>query len=279
MKFFAPAKLNLFLHVVGRRPDGYHLLQSVLTLVNYGDDLEIDVRADGEIRRISELHGVPAISDLAIRAAAALKAASGSPLGADIGVLKRTPMGAGLGGGSSDAASVLLALNRLWKVDLSRVQLQQIGLTLGADVPFFVGGQSAFAEGVGERLTPVAIPPWWYVVVTPNVHVPTPFVFTHPDLTSATPTVKIADFSATGLANYHNDLQPVVLKAFPEVASGLAMLSAVSRKSVFGARMTGSGASLFAAFEFEDDAREAFEQRSPKITGFVARGLDQHPHL
>ena len=279
MKFFAPAKLNLFLHVVGRRPDGYHLLQSVLTLVNYGDDLEIDVRADGEIRRISELHGVPAISDLAIRAAAALKAASGSPLGADIGVLKRTPMGAGLGGGSSDAASVLLALNRLWKVDLSRVQLQQIGLTLGADVPFFVGGQSAFAEGVGERLTPVAIPPWWYVVVTPNVHVPTPFVFTHPDLTSATPTVKIADFSATGLANYHNDLQPVVLKAFPEVASGLAMLSAVSRKSVFGARMTGSGASLFAAFESKDDAREAFEQLSPKITGFVARGLDQHPHL
>ncbi|MBC7622842.1 MAG: 4-(cytidine 5'-diphospho)-2-C-methyl-D-erythritol kinase, partial [Aeromicrobium sp.] len=194
MKFFAPAKLNLFLHVVGRRPDGYHLLQSVFTLVNYGDDLEIDVRADGEIRRISELHGVPAISDLAIRAAAALKAASGSPLGADIGVLKRTPMGAGLGGGSSDAASVLLALNRLWKVDLSQIQLQQIGLTLGADVPFFVGGQSAFAEGVGERLTPVAIPPWWYVVVTPNVHVPTPFVFTHPDLTRATPTVKIADF-------------------------------------------------------------------------------------
>jgi 4-diphosphocytidyl-2-C-methyl-D-erythritol kinase len=279
MKFFAPAKLNLFLHVVGRRPDGYHLLQSVFTLVDYGDSLEIDIRDDGHIRRRNDVAGVPPEADLAIRAAIALKVATGSPLGADITVQKRIPMGAGLGGGSSDAASVLIALNQLWQLGLSPTQLQEIGLTLGADVPFFVQGRSAFAEGVGERLTPVVIPPWWYVVVTPKVHVPTPFVFTHPDLTRTTPTVKIADFSATGLANYHNDLQPVVLKAFPAVASGLALLSAVSNKSVFGARMTGSGASLFAAFESESDAREAFQQLSPEITGFVARGLDQHPHL
>jgi 4-diphosphocytidyl-2-C-methyl-D-erythritol kinase len=279
MTFFAPAKLNLFLHVVGRRPDGYHLLQSVFTLVDFGDSLEIVVRGDGEIRRCNDVADVPPESDLAIRAAIALKAATGSPLGSDISLQKRIPMGAGLGGGSSDAASVLVALNGLWKLDLSTTQLQKIGLKLGADVPFFVQGRSAFAEGVGEVLTPVVIPPWWYVVVTPKVHVPTPFVFTQPDLTRTTPTVKIADFSATELANYHNDLQPVVLKAFPEVASGLALLSAASKKSIFGARMTGSGASLFAAFESESDAREAFQQLSPKITGFVARGLDQHPHL
>jgi 4-diphosphocytidyl-2-C-methyl-D-erythritol kinase len=279
MKFFAPAKLNLFLHVVGRRPDGYHLLQSVFTLVDYGDSLEIDIRDDGGIRRCNDVANVPPESDLAIRAAIALKAAAGSQLGADISVQKRTPTGAGLGGGSSDAASVLIALNGLWKLNLSTTQLQRIGLKLGADVPFFLQGRSAFAEGVGELLTPVVIPPWWYVVVTPKVHVPTPFVFAQPDLTRTTPTVKIADFSATGLANYHNDLQPVVLKAFPEVASALALLSAASKKSIFGARMTGSGASLFAAFESESDAREAFQHLSPKITGFVARGLDQHPHL
>ena len=279
MKFFAPAKLNLFLHVIGRRPDGYHLLQSVFTLVDYGDHLEIDVRADGHIRRRNMIAGVPAESDLAIRAAVALKAAAGSQLGADISLKKRTPMGAGLGGGSSDAASALIALNQLWKLGLPDAQLKEIGLSLGADVPFFIQGRSAFVEGIGELLTPVVVPRWWYVVVTPKVHVPTPFVFTHPDLTRTTPPVKIADFSATGLANYRNDLQPVVLKAFPAVASGLALLSAASKKSLFGARMTGSGASLFAAFESESDAREAFQKLSPKITGFVARGLEKHPHL
>jgi 4-diphosphocytidyl-2-C-methyl-D-erythritol kinase len=279
VKVFAPAKLNLFLHVIGRRPDGYHLLQSVFTLVDYGDHLEINVRDDGHIRRRNVIAGVPAENDLAIRAAVALKAAAGSQLGADISMQKRTPMGAGLGGGSSDAASVLIALNQSWKLGLPDAQLKKIGLSLGADVPFFIQGRSAFVEGIGELQTPVVVPPWWYVVVTPKVHVPTPFVFTHPDLTRTTPTVKIEDFSATGLANYRNDLQPVVLKAFPEVASGLALLSAASQKSLFGARMTGSGASLFAAFESESDAREAFQKLSPKITGFVARGLEKHPHL
>ncbi len=279
MNFRAPAKLNLFLHLVGRRADGYHLLQSVITMVDYGDSLDLAVRADGVVRRTNVVSGVPAEADLAVRAAQALKAASGSPMGVDVGIVKRTPMGAGLGGGSSDAATVLLALNKLWKLGWPNQTLQEIGATLGADVPFFVSGKPAFVEGIGERLTPVSLPAWWYVVVTPNTHVSTPFVFQHPDLTRSTPSVKIADFSATGLANTQNDLQAVVLKAFPDVASGLAMLSEVSKKSVFGARMTGSGASLFAAFESESDAREAFLQLSPKITGFVARGLDKHPAL
>ncbi len=279
MNAFAPAKLNLFLHVVGRRPDGYHLMQSVFTLLDYGDSLNILATPSGAVHRTNDVPGVPEDDDLVIRAARALQKASGVTNGAQISVQKKVPMGAGLGGGSSDAATTLLVLNRLWQVNWPNQTLQEIGLTLGADVPFFVGGRPAFAEGVGEELTPVDLPAWWYVVATPKTHVPTPFVFQHPDLTRSTPPVKIADFSATGLANYQNDLQPVVLKAFPEVAAALAMLSEVAKKSVFGARMTGSGASVFAAFESERDAREAFQQLSPKITGFVARGLDKHPHL
>jgi 4-diphosphocytidyl-2-C-methyl-D-erythritol kinase len=277
MKFLAPAKLNLFLHVIGRRADGYHLLQSVMTLVDFGDELEIAVRDDGKICRLNDLPGVDEKHDLAIRAALALQAAVQTPLGASIGVHKRIPMGAGLGGGSSDAATTLLALNHLWRAGLSNAALCEIGLSLGADVPFFVAGQSAFAEGVGERLTPVRLPDWWYVVLNPAAHVPTPFVFGHPDLTRDTPAVKIADFSAAILASCKNDLQAVVLKAFPVVAVGLAALSEVSKKSVFGARMTGSGAGVFAAFETEADARDAFQQLSPENTGFVASGLGKHP--
>jgi 4-diphosphocytidyl-2-C-methyl-D-erythritol kinase len=279
MKFFAPAKLNLFLHVTGRRADGYHLLQSVFTLIDHGDDIEINVRDDGAIQRVNDVPGVPAESDLAIRAAIALQKTTGSTKGADITVTKLTPMGAGLGGGSSDAATVLLALNQLWQTGLDNATLKKIGLTLGADVPFFVGGRPAFVEGVGEVLTHIAVPAWWYVVVTPQVHVPTPFVFTHPDLTRTTPPVKIADFSATACASWHNDLQAVVLKAFPEVAAAHAALSAVSQHSIFGARMTGSGASVFAAFEHEIDARNVLSALSPKFTSFVARGLDVHPAL
>ncbi len=289
MIFFAPAKLNLFLHVIGRREDGYHQLQSLFTLIDYGDTLDITVRDDGEIRRLNEVEGVDAENDLSIRAARALQNAANTKLGADIAVAKRTPMGAGLGGGSSDAATVLLVLNRLWQLNLPIQTLQELGLTLGADVPFFIGGRGVFAEGVGEILTPTDVPAWWYVVLTPKVHVPTPFVFSHPDLTRTTLPVKIADFSATVLAKSasmqkilqktQNDLQAVVLKAFPEVSASLTALSQASQKSVFGARMTGSGASVFAAFETEDDAKEAFNQLSPKNTGFIAKGLDKHPCL
>ncbi len=279
--FFAPAKLNLFLHVTGRRADGYHLLQSIFILLNVGDTLHVGVRNDGEIRQVGEVAGISAESNLAIAAANALKRATNCPRGADIGLAKLTPMGAGLGGGSSDAATVLMALNLRWRLFLTNAELRVIGLALGADVPFFLFGETAFAEGVGEVLSPIKIPLWWYVVLTPNVLVPTPFVFSQPDLTRATASVKIADFSAANIAEAFlktkNDLQEVVLKAFPAVAASLAALSEVSKKSVFGARMTGSGAGVFAAFETEQLARDAFQQLSPKYTGFVAQGLDKHP--
>lgn len=278
--YLAPAKLNLFLHVNGRRADGYHLLQSLLVLLDYGDALTIQVRDDGKICRTNNVPNVAEEMDLAIRSAFALKNASNSPLGADITVAKVTPMGAGLGGGSSDAATVLMALNQLWRCDFSLDELRAIGLTLGADVPFFIFGQSGFAEGVGEVLTPATVPAWWYAVATPDIHVPTPFVFNHPDLTRHSLPVKILDFSAAILANYQNDLQAVVLKAFPSVAASFHALSAVSKKSLFGVRMTGSGAGHFAAFQTEHEAcaaLSAYKQLSLKNTGFVARGLDKHP--
>jgi 4-diphosphocytidyl-2-C-methyl-D-erythritol kinase len=280
-EFFAPAKLNLFLHVTGRRADGYHTLQSLFVLINHGDTITIRVRQDGVIRRINDVPNVPPEADLAIRGAFSAKNASNTKLGADIAVFKKTPMGAGLGGGSADAATVLLALNRLWGCGFSQADMIDIGLKLGADVPFFLFGRAALAEGIGEELTAMTVPSWWYVVLTPPVHVPTPFVFQHADLTRATPCLKIADFSAAVDANWlretRNDLQAVVLKEFSQVGVYLSALSAVSQKSVFGARMTGSGASVFAAFADELDAREAIQQLPPEITGFIARGLDQHP--
>ena len=274
---FAPAKLNLFLHIVGRRPDGYHLLQSVFTLLDFGDDIAIKPRTDGVISRLNELIGVPADHDLAIRAARLLRQHTDCALGCDIGIEKRIPMGGGLGGGSSDAATVLLGLNVLWGLNLPSIELERLGLILGADVPFFINGHSAFAEGVGEVLTKIDLPAWWYVVLTPPETIPTPLIFSAPELTRDTIPLKIADFSASQLANCHNDLQAVVLKAFPVVASYLSALDAVSAKAVFGARMTGSGACVFAAFEFEHDARDAFNKLTPKYQGFVARGMNRHP--
>jgi 4-diphosphocytidyl-2-C-methyl-D-erythritol kinase len=265
----APAKLNLFLHVVGRRPDGYHLLQSVFRFVDYGDELRFAVRDDGAIRRTNVLPGLDPERDLCVRAARLLQEASGCRLGVDITLEKRLPMGGGLGGGSSDAATTLLALNRLWHLNLNRAALQQLGLKLGADVPVFVFGQSAFAEGVGEILQPVALPTAWYVVLTPPVEVPTAEIFASEELTRDTIPIKMAAFS-TGYG--HNDLEPVVCRKYPQVAETLAWLKA------FGdARMTGSGACVFAGFATEREAREAFAQRPENVEGFVARGLDQHP--
>ncbi len=280
-ELYAPAKLNLFLNVTGRRDDGYHLLQSIFTLIDVGDRITLDIRQDGLIRRINNIEAIPPEIDLTLRAAAALKNRTGCPLGVDIELHKVTPMGAGLGGGSADAATVLLALNRLWELNLPNESLREIGLGLGADVPFFVFGKTAFAEGIGEKLAEIHIPVWWYVVLTPKVHVPTPFVFSQPDLTRSTPHVKMLDFSAgvlvDALLRTSNDLQAVVLKAFPAVAASLAALSAVSKKSIFGARMTGSGAGVFAAFETEQSALEAYHQLPPELTGFVVRGLEKHP--
>ncbi len=267
--FPAPAKLNLFLHVIGRRADGYHLLQSVFRFVDHADTVWLGVREDGHICRLQDIPGVPAERDLTVRAARLLQQESGCMLGVDIRLEKRLPMGGGLGGGSSDAATVLLGLNHLWGLGLSRRRLQELGLRLGADVPVFVFGQSAFAEGVGEELTPVALPPAWYVVLVPPVSVATADVFSASELTRNTPPIKIADFlSGAG----RNDLQPVVVKEYPEVARHLDWLGRFGE-----ARMTGSGACVFLAVEDEAGARAMLRELPRDMQGFVARGLDRHP--
>ena len=266
--FPAPAKLNLMLRVVGRRADGYHLLQTVFRFIEYGDVLRLRVRRDGVIARLRPVPEVAEADDLTVRAARALQEATGTVLGADIDLEKRLPMGGGLGGGSSDAATVLLALNHLWQTGLSRKRLQALALPLGADVPVFVYGQSALAGGVGEELTPLALPPAWYLVLTPPVAVPTARVFQHPELKRDSEKVKIQGFSVPR----GNDLEPVVCREYPEVARHLEWLRQYGE-----AQMTGSGACVFAAFADEGAARLALAACPAGMRGFVARGLDVHP--
>ena len=267
--FPAPAKLNLFLHVVGRRPDGYHLLQTAFRFIDYGDELSIAVRADGDIRRTTPLQGVPAELDLSLRAARALQRETGCSQGADIGIIKRLPMGGGLGGGSSDAATTLIALNRLWRTRLSRDRLQQLALGLGADVPVFVFGRSAFAEGVGEHLQALVLPPAWYLVLVPELAVSTAEIFSAAELTRNTNAITIAAFS---VGQGHNDLEAVVCRRYPQVARHLEWLHRYG-----DARMTGSGACVFCAFGSEEQARRALQELPVDMRGFVARGLDRHP--
>ncbi|MDO9220700.1 MAG: 4-(cytidine 5'-diphospho)-2-C-methyl-D-erythritol kinase, partial [Thiobacillus sp.] len=248
----APAKLNLFLHVVGRRADGYHLLQSVFRLIDRADTVHLELCDDGQVVRVGDLPGVAEDDDLTVRAARLLQVHAPEGAGVRIRLEKVLPMGGGLGGGSSDAATVLLALNRLWQVNLSREKLQQLALQLGADVPVFVFGQTAFAEGVGEILSPVNVPPAWYVVLMPPVQVPTAAIFAAPELTRNTPALKIARFSA-GMGR--NDLQPVVISRYPEVARSFEWLAQFG-----GAQMTGSGACVFASFETEEAAWDVLRQ-------------------
>lgn len=285
--FPAPAKLNLFLHVIGRRPDGYHLLQSVFRLISHGDTVHLELRDDGRIVREGDFPGVPEDADLTVRAARLLQAHAAAGAGVSIRLDKNLPLGGGLGGGSSDAATVLLALNRLWQVGLPRKALQDLALQLGADVPVFVFGQTAFAEGVGEILHPLSVPPAWYVVLMPPVQVPTAAVFAAPELTRDTPPLTMAPFSA-GMGHTiwhglqpvdsrsplvgHNDLQPVVVGRYPEVARHLEWLAQFGE-----ARMTGSGACVFASFGTEEAAREVWRQLPETMRGFVAQGLDRHP--
>ena len=265
----APAKLNLFLHIVGRRPDGYHLLQSVFRFIDHGDQLRFNLRQDGRITRTTELPGVPQEKDLVVRAARLLQEATGCTLGVEIAVEKFLPMGGGLGGGSSDAATVLLALNRLWNLNLPRAELQRLGLQLGADVPVFVFGESAFAEGVGELLQPVSLPPAWYLVIVPPVAVATAEIFAAPELTRDTTSIKMCDLS---IAQLRNDLQAVVCARYPEVAKCLDWLEQFGN-----ARMTGSGACVFAEFATQHEASQALASKPAKWQGFVAQGLDRHP--
>lgn len=286
----APAKLNLFLHVTGRRPDGYHLLQTVFQLLDYGDYLHFDLRDDGIIQRTTELADIPEASDLIIRAAKLLQThhqqkfsgtsnASNFLPGANIRIEKRLPLGGGLGGGSSDAATTLMALNHLWQTGLNRTQLMQLGLQLGADVPFFIFGQNAFAEGIGEIFTPINTPTGWFVVIEPGVSVPTAAIFQSPELSRNTAPVSIADFcnqSDEYVPAYgKNDLQAIATQLFPEIAHAIAWLSA------FGdARMTGSGACVFCFFEQEQAADEALAQipsQSKTWKAWKAPARKNHP--
>ncbi len=272
----APAKLNLFLHVTGRRDDGYHLLQSVFQLVDLCDELHFDLRNDGRILRSTDIAGVPADTDLTIRAARLLKTAAAergiTVPGADIAIDKRLPMGGGIGGGSSDAATTLIVLNYLWQTGLRRHELMQLGLQLGADVPFFLLGQNAFVEGIGEQLTPISTPPAWFVLVHPGVSVPTPLIFQSPELTRNTKVVKMSDFSKRLPVFGKNDLQAVAARAFPPVADALEWLS-----NHGNARMTGSGACVFAAFASESDADAVLRQMPPRWRSWKTQGLDVHP--
>lgn len=265
----APAKLNLFLHVLGRRTDGYHRLQTLFQFLDYGDELAFELRNDGRLLRSQGPAEVPPEQDLVLRAAQALQAASGCTEGVAIALHKRTPMGAGLGGGSSDAATTLVALNQLWNTGLSPAQLAALGLKLGADVPVFVHGQAAWAEGVGEVLSPVELPEPWYAVLVPPVHVATAEIFAAPELARNTAPISYDDYlhGAGG-----NDCAPVTCARYPLVAAALAWLSRAAP-----ARMSGTGAAVFAAFADASAAQAAIAGSPPEWRGFVARGCNQSP--
>ncbi len=265
----APAKLNLFLHIVGRRADGYHLLQTLFRFVDHADTLTFRVRTDGRIERSGDLPGLPPQQDLTVRAARLLREASATHAGVTIVLDKHLPLGGGVGGGSSDAATTLIALNRLWGLKWTRSRLQELALQLGADVPVFVFGRNAFAEGVGERLHAVELPPAWYVVLAPQLAVSTAEVFSDPDLTRDSTPIRIASFSAGA---GRNDLEAVVCRRYPVVARHLEWL-----RQHAPAAMTGSGACVFAAFDSESAALDVFQRRPQGMQGFVARGLDRHP--
>jgi 4-diphosphocytidyl-2-C-methyl-D-erythritol kinase len=279
----APAKLNLFLHVTGRRPDGYHLLQSVFQLIDHGDTLDFDLRADANIVRVNDVPGVPEEQDLIVRALRALQAEYGCrhgklPPGIDVRIAKRLPMGGGLGGGSSDAATALMAANHLWQAGLTDAELMAIGLPLGADIPFFLFGETAFAEGVGEALQAVRGPDCWYVVIEPGVSVPTAAIFTAPDLTRSTKAITVADFlgheigSQASMRFGKNDLQDVAVKLFPPVAEAIEWLG-----NHGAARMTGSGACVFSAFSTEQEAERVVQQVPAKWKAWKAKALSRHP--
>ena len=268
----APAKINLFLHVVGRRTDGYHLLQTVFRFLDFSDELRFTLQENGTVKLHTPTPGVPDESNLCVRAAKLLQQESNTSFGVDISLEKHIPMGGGLGGGSSDAATTLLALNRLWELGWTRARLMELGLRLGADVPVFIFGENAFAEGVGEKLTPIKLPSAWYLVLTPPVQVPTAQVFASNELTRNTIPIKIPPFS---IAQGHNDLEPVVCRAYPEVAKHLQWLGQLNDATM--AAMTGSGACVFAEFASEAQAQEALTQLPVDMRGIVARGLDRHP--
>ena len=271
----APAKLNLFLHITGRRPDGYHLLQTVFQILDFGDELTFSLNDDNRINLRSNLADVPTTQNLVMRAARLLQAHSHCALGADITLTKRLPMGGGLGGGSSDAATTLLGLNKLWDLQLDIDTLARLGLQLGADVPVFVRGHSSWAEGIGEILTPIELPEQWFVVLTPDCSINTADIFSAEQLTRNTAAITIAAFSQGGnqIAT-RNDCQPVVEQAYPAVRNVLKWLS-----SHTACRMTGTGSSVFAGLPTREQAEAVLAQKPIGVSGFVAKGVNISPTL
>lgn len=269
----APAKLNLFLHITGRRADGYHELQTLFQLLDYGDELQFDLRDDGRINRIGTLPGVPVDTDLCVRAARLLKQTAGIHAGVDIRLDKRLPMGGGLGGGSSDAATTLLALNSLWDCKLSREELGRLGFRLGADVPVFVAGRSAWGEGIGERLSPVRLPPRWYVVIAPQVEISTAELFSAPQLTRNCERIRISEFlEGVGINVFEN----LVRDRYASVSRALDWLDA--RGGSDGpARLTGTGSCVFSAYRSEDHAAAVAVAVPGDWNAFAARGIDRSP--
>ena len=267
----APAKLNLFLHVVGRRPDGYHLLQTVFQFVDISDLLDFTIRPGGGLSLNTNYSGIDSGDDLVLRSARLLQLETGCKSGADISVTKNIPMGGGLGGGSSDAATTLVALNKLWSLGLTTGQLAQLGMCLGADVPVFIYGYAAWAEGTGEILTKIKPEESWYLIIYPGCHVSTAEVFRDRDLTRNTPAITIRDFLESG---GHNDCEAVVRHRFPVVARALDWLNQHADAS-----MTGSGSCVFARFDSSDQAAAVCDLLPPDWQGFVTRGLNRSPLL
>lgn len=265
----APAKLNLFLHITGRRADGYHLLQTLFQFLDHGDTLHFTPREDGQIRLLTELPGVAAEDNLILRAARRLQQVSGTRLGADIVLDKRLPMGGGIGGGSSDAATTLVGLDHLWQTDLGEDRLAALGLELGADVPVFVRGRAAWAEGVGEQLTPVEVDEPWYLVVVPPCHVSTAEIFSDERLTRDTTPITLAAFREHG---GRNDCLPVVTARYPEIRNTLILLNKFCE-----AKMTGTGSCLFGAFPNEREADKVRARLPATLQAFVAKGCNTSP--
>ncbi|WP_253443926.1 4-(cytidine 5'-diphospho)-2-C-methyl-D-erythritol kinase [Halomonas sp. Y3] len=268
----APAKLNRMLHIIGRRPDGYHELQTLFQFLDHGDTLRLSSRSDGELRLTPELPGVAAEENLVLRAARALQQESGRRLGADIHLEKRLPMGGGLGGGSSDAATALVGLNRLWALGLPLERLAELGLALGADVPVFVRGHAAWGEGVGERLTPVELDTPWFVVVHPGVAVSTPAVFGAAELTRHTPPITMARALQGGASSWRNDCEATVRRLYPPVAEAIDWLSERAPSL-----LTGTGACVFSRLPREVDADRLLAEIDGRWPAFKARGLNRSP--
>ena len=272
--YLAPAKINLFLHITSKRADGYHNLQTIFQLLNFSDEVTFSLRNDGEINRIYGNETIPPDKDLILRSANTLKKYSKTKAGIDIGVIKKIPTGGGLGGGSSNAATVLIALNDLWNLKLPKSELLDIGQTLGADIPVFINGYSAWAEGKGDILTPINLPRFFYLVVSINKHISTQKIFTHKALTMSPVQRKISDFSL--VSNPHNDCLDAAIEMEGDIKQALSHLDS-TENHLGDARMTGSGCCVFIAFKCKEDAVMAKEKLPSQWSGFVAQAIDRSP--